>query len=340
MSYYLVEGEFRAETGRTAAFVEVVIRRLLGAACLELVRLCGSRFDAVVGAPVEFVALNSSQRLPHTIGADDASEIRTHIGLQATHFLSALRALEDRHPGFRLEDAEAMRVYAADTANEVQSRIFEARLRNLLSAYDTFIRNSISEEQDPDLPEFRDIVITALHLQQTMTNLAHFYERHENDIRGESSRRQVVELVDKSTILDRTLNYSLFYVRQFMEMGRAHAERLLERATLTKTVTLPLPKGCVLHARPVSLIARVAQHHGTNIKMTIGGDSCSAASIMQVIMLAGDNPNVKEVTFSGDEALVSDLILLFEAGLGESPDGVIPDALAYLRHIPSRDHDR
>jgi phosphotransferase system HPr (HPr) family protein len=285
------------------------------------------------------VALNSSQRLPHTIGADDASEIRTHIGHQATNFLSALRALEDRHPGGRFDDHDAMRIYALDTATEEQSRIFEARLRNLLSAYDTFLRNSVTEEQNADLPEFRDILITAHQLQQIMTHLAHFYERHENDIRGESSRRRVIELVDKNTIVDRTLNFSLFYVRSFMELGRTRAERMLEDSTRMRRVTLSIPDGCVLHARPASLIARVAQHHGTNVKMTVGGDSCSAASIMQVILLIGENPTAREVTFTGDEALVADLEQLFAVGLGEGENATMPEALAYLRQIPRRDHD-
>ncbi len=331
------EDEFRAETNRTAAFVEVVIRRLLGKVCADLAHLCGLRSETGDGGPVEFVALSSSQHLPHNVGADDAAGLRTHIGSQATHFLAALQALEDRHKGNRFEDHDAMRVYALDTANEEQSRLFEARLRNNLSAYDTFIRNSVAEQQDTDLPEFRDILITAHQLQQMMTHLAHFYERHETDIRGESSRRCVTELVDKHTILDRTVNYCLYYVRCFMERGRAHAERMLERSTRRRNITLAIPDGCVLHARPASLISRVAHHHGTNVKMKVGSDSCSAASIMQVMVVVGSNPSVREVTFSGDEAPLADLELLFVSGLGEEGEGDLPEALAYLRHVPGRE---
>lgn len=334
-----LEEQFRLETSRTAGFVEVVIRRLLGAACQDLVRLCGPRFEAVPGGPIEFVALNSSQHLPHTIGADDASEIRTHIGSQANQFLAALRRLEDRYKGTRFTDTESMRVYARDTANEEQSRFLEAKLRNQLSAYDTFLRNSVAEQTNSDLPEFRDILITTLQLQQMMTQLAHFYERHENDIRGESSRRRVAELVDKNVILDRTLNYCLFFVARFMSLGRGHAERMLEEATHTKRVILALPDNCMLHARPASLIARVAQHHGTDVKMVVSGESCSANSIMQVIMLAGQNPKAREVGFSGDERPIADLEALFAAGLGEDGEGSFPEELSYLKHIPRRDGD-
>ena len=83
-----------------------------------------------------------------------------------------------------------------------------------------------------------------------------------------------------------------------------------------------------IHARPAALITKIVNHHGTPVTLTIGGETCYAGSITKVMLLAGSQHAVREVTFTGDAAPIGDLERLFDGGLGES--GALPDELAYL----------
>ena len=90
-----------------------------------------------------------------------------------------------------------------------------------------------------------------------------------------------------------------------------------------------MPDGVVLHARPVSLIARIVDHYGTPVQMSIGNTTCYAGSILQVLMAAGQNPTARQVTFEGDSVPLEDLCTLFSHGLGEN-DAPLPKRLGYL----------
>ena len=84
-----------------------------------------------------------------------------------------------------------------------------------------------------------------------------------------------------------------------------------------------------LHARPVSLIARIVDHYGTPVQMTIGDTTCYAGSILQVLMAIGSNTDAREVTFEGDSKPLEDLRVLFDCGMGET-ETPLPKELAYL----------
>ena len=79
----------------------------------------------------------------------------------------------------------------------------------------------------------------------------------------------------------------------------------------------------------VALIVQVARHYGTPIEISFDGESCSANSLMSLILLGGKHPRPERIEASGDARALHDLQLLFEAGLGEGGD--LPPALAYLR---------
>jgi phosphotransferase system HPr (HPr) family protein len=137
-------------------------------------------------------------------------------------------------------------------------------------------------------------------------------------------------MISKEQILDRSLNYCLYFLYQFMEAGVPISEDLLAAYITEEQVTLEIPDGCVLHARPASLIAKVVSYHGTPVKMYMSDDSCYAGSIMQVILLAGRNLKERKVVFSGDAQPIADLCALFASRLGEDGLDSLPEQLQYL----------
>jgi phosphotransferase system HPr-like phosphotransfer protein len=162
-----------------------------------------------------------------------------------------------------------------------------------------------------------------------MVELVHFYERHENDIRSQEAKNRIAAIIKKDEVLDKILNFSLYYLHVYVDLGAPIAEALLVRYTKQTQVTLKIPEGVYLHARPVSLITRIVSHHGTPVNLRLGEVTCYAGSIINVLMAVGANATVREVSFEGDHAPLTDLRLFFEHGLGEGPNP-LPKSLAYL----------
>ena len=67
------------------------------------------------------------------------------------------------------------------------------------------------------------------------------------------------------------------------------------------------------------------------MEIEIAGGTANAGSILEVMILAGSNPEVRILDFRGDTRPLEDLRLLFEAGLGEWGMDRLPEALDYLR---------
>ena len=163
-----------------------------------------------------------------------------------------------------------------------------------------------------------------------VTEFIHFFERHQSHREELSAPTRVLELVDLDKVLHCALNYGLHYVHAYMEEATPFIHRVVERYTKRESLTLSIPEDVHMHIRPVSLIAKVVEHHKTPVNITIGDSTCFAGSIVQVLMALGACPAAKEVSFEGDQTALEDLKLLFEHRLGESGQGALPEKLSYL----------
>jgi phosphotransferase system HPr (HPr) family protein len=178
------------------------------------------------------------------------------------------------------------------------------------------------------LHQLRGHTTVTYHLLVMATDMVHFYERHENDIRHEPARELIANVVPKSRILDVAVNIYLRYAYVFVEECSDLAARVLTTFVTQEEVELKLPAGLTLHARPLALIVQIARHHGSPIEVSIEGETCLASSLMSLIMLAGKYPDSAVMRAKGDAAAVSDLQALFKSGMGEVGD--LPSELAYL----------
>ena len=63
----------------------------------------------------------------------------------------------------------------------------------------------------------------------------------------------------------------------------------------------------------------------------MGDGECDAASVTDVIFLAGTNLDAREVKFRGDEQPLDDLSALFDVGLRDEGRDELHERLGYLK---------
>jgi len=316
------------EVRRTLEFVKWSLANLQEEVFVEVGRLLGE----TTRPPTELARGEDKDPglvLPSTLDEAVVPDTERWIAEVASNFLAHKQILDASSHYRSWTGAEEMSRFVLDVSDEQQVRFFSTRIHNVLSRYDTYIHGTAIERRDPDLLRFRSFVVMTLHVLEVMIELVHFYERHENDVRSETAKDRIAELVDKQVVLDRILNFCLNTLHVYMEDMVPLAEGLVERYTRRTSVVCSVPEGVELHARPVSLIARIVDHYGTPVQMTIGDTTCYAGSILQVLMAIGSNTDAREVTFEGDSKPLEDLRVLFDCGMGET-ETPLPKELAYL----------
>ncbi len=116
---------------------------------------------------------------------------------------------------------------------------------------------------------------------------------------------------------------------ELLAHGRALAEELLPNYSELRELEVELPEGVSLHARPASLIVRIVNRFGMPVELQLGSHRCNAASILELLVAVGSNPDERIFRFHGDERPLSHIALLFEHGLFER-DVPVPRELDYL----------
>lgn len=231
----------------------------------------------------------------------------------------------------RIRDYEGLRRFVEAQCDEEKARKYESIVHSLQSKYDTFLKGAPTEARHPELKSLRGQISVALHLLESVTDLVHFYERHENEVRSGEARMLVAGLIDKKKILDRLVNFGLVEALQFLLRAKSLAQTLLPTFLRITHIEVQLPAGVRLHARPASLIVAIVGRYGTPVTMRIGDQEANARSIMQVMMLAGSTRGAEKIEFRGDGRPLKDLDLLFRSGLGEKGLATLPPELHYLQ---------
>lgn len=330
---------FFADTEETTRFLLASIETVIRAVLAEFVN---------VGVVVTSEATPDSsvsddgprEFLPHDIDEEDILDEEQKIAEIATRYLETTSVVMEASERVQAAAArtgddrprlEVLKDIVLRSLDEERCRDLEARVHSVQSKYDTYVRATTIESRTPALAALRGHVSLSLHLLEMSTELVHFYVRHENDVRYERAKAHVAGLVDKAMVLDRTLNYSVYYAARSLAVGLPAAEEILSAFVRTSDLSVTIPDGSTLHARPMSLIAKVVAEHGTMVEMEIESEIANAGSIMELIVLVGSHPDARTVTFRGDERPLNDLRVLFESGLGEQGLDKLPASLGYLR---------
>jgi len=267
--------------------------------------------------------------LPRNLDEEDSIDEKHHIAEIGARFLKVVETSRSLDLGF-VRPPELLPEFVATHASEERCRWYESTVHSIQSIYDTYVLRTALERENPWLQSLRGHVSVSLHLLEMATGLVHFYERHENDIRHEAARNAISEVVSKLTILDVAVNVCLRHAYLYVEGASATATRILNTFVRQAMVSLPMPAGVTLHARPLALIVQIARHYGTPLEISFDGERCSAGSLMSLIMLGGRHPRPQVIQARGDARALRDLEALFSWDLGENQRDP-PPGLEYLK---------
>jgi len=322
------EGRFNRAIGEARKFLEESLRGIL-AETLEESGRCGVDLSSASFSDAEYITDRSRRRLPRNLDGEFQEDEEHYIASVASRYLDVCSLFDELGLG-EINSAVERERYLSEICTEERARVYEASVHNLQSAYDTYIRDTTLEETDERLPRMRGHISVAFHLLEAVTDLVHFIERHES-ARSKEATAQIAEIVDRDRVVQIAYDNLLAWAVRVIHLGREYAEALVPTYTNQRELTVEVPDELMLHARPVSLIVKIVDHHGTPVSCEVEGSECNAGSILEMMVTVGSNTEARRYVFTGDERPLADIQKLFEAGLGEKGPESLPEDLEYLR---------
>jgi len=219
-------------------------------------------------------------RLPRDRPLRRVSGTAKTVTCLATAYLSLAAESDLLHRVAAIEPGE----YTAcipDPVSEDSLRHLEMRFHSLQSLYDTHVASTRIEDRNADLPILRSHISLVLHLLETATLLAHYFERHLNARTGDPSLRRK-PVIRPARLLDLLMRYSIAQARLYLDSGHGLCQALLRRYAEVVHIEVPVPAYRGFHVRPSTLIARVARHYGSEVRMELDGESYDASSPMDI----------------------------------------------------------
>jgi len=237
-------------------------------------------------------------------------------------------------------ELDEMRALVPEKVNEVEIRRFEMLFHNLQSSFDTYVIHGGYRFGNRKLKQLRSYFSVDFHLLQMIGRLLHLYERHLHDAGYKNIykkvQRRLSELINPEKLLDRTINYGLFFVCHFLTTGIDLAKEILNENIERSVISVNVPMALGFHMRPSLLVAKIVQYYGGEVELCVGEDRFDASSVLDIQWAGGkiQKENITEVKFEGDARALKDIEILAGANYGEDTMGKdvpLPGGLKYLR---------
>ncbi|MFO7885693.1 MAG: HPr family phosphocarrier protein [Desulfobacteraceae bacterium] len=287
-----------------------------------------------------FPSISTGMMLEHNIDDfDNRERQKKNLTVIASEFLEIIADF-DQFSFYERYDSRTIRTFVPDSVNEVAIRRIEMLVHNLQSAFDSYVVHGDFQTGTPKLRALRSHFSIAFHILQVVGRLLHFYERHLHDVSYKSKYKSVSEslseIIDPDILLDRAVNYGLFYVRHFFSNGKAIAVDILNENIDRSSIVVGIPRERGFHSRPSLLVAKIVQHYGGEVEMVVKGDRFDAASVLDIQWAGGKikKENIQEVEFHGDVRALADIEVLAAVNYAEDSMGKgvpLPRELSYLR---------
>ncbi len=213
-------------------------------------------------------------------------------------------------------------------------------MHSLQSSFDTYVIHGGFRFGKRKLKQLRGYISVVLHLLQMMGRLLHFYERHLYKAGYKNIYKKVrdrlASIIHPETLLDRLVNYGLYYICHFLSTGKRLAREILNENIERSFITVGIPVKLGFHSRPSLLVAKIVQHYGGQVELCVGEDRFDASSVLDIQWAGGkiQKENITKVTFEGDVRALKDVEKLASINYGEDSMGKgvsLPDELKYLR---------
>lgn len=289
--------------------------------------------------PEDFPGITTSEMLDYDIDDESKDLQKKNIVKIASEFLSVASSFD--HMGFyEPYDARGMLSLVPEKVNEVEIRRFEMLVHNLQSSFDTYVIHGGFRFGNRKLKQLRSHFSVVFHLLQMIGRLLHFYERHLYEAGYKNTYKRVQDrltfLVDPILLLDRTINYGLYYACHFLNSGKETATEILNENVERSCIKVGIPVKLGFHSRPSLLVAKIVQHYGGPVELCVGEDRFDASSVLDIQWAGGkiQKENIAEVVFEGDDRALHDIKILASVNYGEDSMGKgvpLPKELKYLR---------
>ncbi len=286
-----------------------------------------------------FPGISSSQQLDHNI--DDFSynhKQQQNLTRIATEFLEVIKEF-DQFAFYERYDLKKIHELVPEQINEVTIRRYEMLIHNIQSSFDSYVVNIKSSSDKLMLDQLRSHFSIVFHILQVLGRLLHFYERHLYDTGFKDVYKNVSislsYVIDPAVLLDRSVNFCMFYAWKFLSSGKAIASQILNENMETSLIEVTIPKDRGFHSRPSLLVAKIVQHYGGEVKMIVNSDIFDAASVLDIQWAGGKikKEEIENVQFKGDLRALNDLKTLASVNYGEDHMGKgipLPKELSYL----------
>jgi len=150
--------------------------------------------------------------------------------------------------------------------SETKLRHIANDFHNLQSIYDTHLPGSDIAVRDSNLPVLRGQISVVFHLLDTAVTLVHFYERH--TLMNWNER--LSQPITNSEILTIIIGYFITYADRYLNAAESLCKDILKSYAKQGTIEVPIPNYRGFHVRPSTLIAKIATHYGSEVKMILG----------------------------------------------------------------------
>ncbi len=325
-----IEDRFKNDAANVLEFLNQSILNLFGALHTTGVEN-GLTITRNIDAQVGFSDIEANKRLPCNVAEDEVKDEEDRI-IEVCEKIKHVAKIMKESKIRRIVDLNELKLAVLQKFNEKRARMYKNLVHNIQSDFDTFVKNTKLELDYTDLKVIRGYISMPLHLLEIALWLAHFYERHEDEIRQGESKKRISMMVNKDVLLDKIMNFGFYYSQHFINEGKKLADEILDCFSKIVRVELPIPQPLGFHARPstyVSLIAR--QYEDMDLFMIIDEEKFNAKSVMSILQAGGTlaDKGYQSILFEGDKRVIEDIRVLAKHNYCE--EGEIPVRLSYLR---------
>jgi len=290
--------------------------------------------------PAKFPGVLTTEILENDIDDEDKKRQKKYLVSISSEFLELVKSF-DHMRFYEPYSIEEIKELVPGKINEIEIRRYEMLVHNLQSAFDSYVIHGDKHKYGKtDLRRLRGYLSILYHLFQIVGRLLHFYERHLHDVGYKSTYRQVrarlASIIEPEVLMDRIVNYGIFYCCHFQKEGKKLAKKLLNENIERSSITVGIPQKMGFHSRPSLMVAKIVQHYGGQVELCIGEDRFDASSVLNIQWAGGkiQKEDIEQVVFEGDKRALEDLRILAGVNYGEDSMGKgtpLPKELRYLK---------
>ena len=331
-------GDFSKEGESTLEFLTSALMKMAPVILKEARRLKIHTAKSLFSA-ADFPSVVTGEMLDYDIDDKDKDQQKKNIVKISSEFLNIATSF-DQLKFYEPYPHKEILAIVPSKVNEVEIRRYEMLVHNLQSSFDTYVIHGGFRFGNRELKRLRGHFSVVFHLLQMVGRLLHFYERHLHAAGYKNTYKKVQvrlsNLVNPKMLLDRTINYGLFYACHFLTIGIELAQQILNENIERATIKVGVPVKLGFHSRPCLLVAKIVQNYGGQVELCVGSDRFDASSVLDLQWAGGkiQKENLTEVIFEGDARTLKDIQVLASVNYGEDTMGKgvpLPKELSYLK---------